>query len=101
MYHYFTNRFLHLLFRFRSAKCDKFVIDVVREILIIYERFYEIYGDILAAKNSFDIKAYEMGKKLSKKIHLVQTTTYYFLFVAVGGLCVGRVTWSCLAAPDK
>ena len=74
----------------------------MREILIIYERFYEIYGDILAAKNSFDIKAYEMGKKPSKKIDLVPTANnYYFLFVAVGGLCVGRVTWSCLAAPDK
>ena len=51
--------FLPFLF---IAKCDKFVIDVAIEIVILYERFYEIYGDILSAKNSFDIKAYEMGR---------------------------------------
>ena len=49
------------------AQCDKFVIDVAREIVIIYERFYEIYGDILAANNNFEIGAYEMGK-LHQKI---------------------------------
>ncbi len=49
-------------FQFSIAKCDKFVIDLVEELLIVYERFYEIYGDILAARNSFNIKAYEMGE---------------------------------------
>lgn len=44
------------------ANCEKFAVDVAIEIVIIYERFYEIYGDILAANNCFDIKAYEMGK---------------------------------------
>ena len=54
---------------FSIAKCDKFVIDVIEELLIVYERFYEIYGDILAARNSFNIKAYEMGEPARGHVH--------------------------------
>ena len=43
------------------AKCTNFIIDIGFEIIILYERIYEIYGDILAATNSFGIDAYEMG----------------------------------------
>ena len=44
------------------ANCESFVIDIGLEILVLYERIYEIYGDIIASKNCFDIDAYEMGK---------------------------------------
>ena len=40
------------------------MIDVVDEILILFENAYEIYGDIKGASNSFNINAYEQGKKL-------------------------------------
>ena len=38
------------------------MIDVVDEILILFENAYEIYGDIQGASNSFKINAYEQGK---------------------------------------
>lgn len=50
-------------FSLSVAKCANFAIDIGLEIVILYERIYEIYGDIYAAKNCFDIDAYEMGKK--------------------------------------
>ena len=53
------------LFSFlQLGKCVHFVIDVVDEILILFENAYEIYGDIKGASNSFNINAYEQGKKL-------------------------------------
>jgi hypothetical protein len=70
-------KFIADLISCTESNCVSFVIDIGLEILILYERIYEIYGDIYGAKNSFDIKAYEMG-----------------------GICVGRVTWACLALPD-
>ena len=42
--------------------CVKFLVDLGLDVVILYERIYEIYGDILGAKNSFDIDAYEMGE---------------------------------------
>ena len=56
-----------------TQDCVHFVIDVAEIILIYYENEYEIYGDILAADNSFKLEAYEQG-----------------------GLCIGRVTYTCL-----
>ena len=47
-----------------SGNCAKFLVDLGLDIVILYERIYEIYGDILGAVNSFDVKAYEMGKLL-------------------------------------
>lgn len=41
--------------------CENFVIDVVDEILILFENVIEIYGDIRGASNSFQIEAYEQG----------------------------------------
>ena len=41
--------------------CENFVIDVVDEILILFENVIEIYGDIRGASNSFQIQAYEQG----------------------------------------
>ena len=53
--------------------CTHFVIDLAEIILIFYENEYEIYGDILAADNCFQLEAYEQG-----------------------GLSIGRVTYACL-----
>lgn len=38
------------------------MIDIVDEILILFENVFEIYGDIRGASNSFKINAYEQGK---------------------------------------
>ena len=43
------------------------MIDVVHEILILFENVYEIYGDIYGASNSFKIKAYEQGELIWNK----------------------------------
>ena len=43
------------------GNCENFVIDVVDEILILFENVIEIYGDIRGASNSFQIEAYEQG----------------------------------------
>lgn len=45
------------------GNCENFVIDVVDEILILFENVIEIYGDIRGASNSFQIEAYEQGKQ--------------------------------------
>lgn len=45
-----------------TGNCVNFVIDVVHEILILFENVIEIYGDIRGADNSFQIQAYEQGK---------------------------------------
>uniref|UniRef100_A0A1X7T4X5 Uncharacterized protein n=1 Tax=Amphimedon queenslandica TaxID=400682 RepID=A0A1X7T4X5_AMPQE len=70
-------KFIAALVECTESNCESFVIDIGLEVLVLYERIYEIYGDIMAAKNCFDIDAYEMG-----------------------GICIGRVTWSCLTLPD-
>lgn len=57
--------------------CVSFVIDVVDEVLILFENVYEIYGDIRGASNSFKIDAYEQG-----------------------GYCIGRVVGVCIAIPS-
>lgn len=59
---YICNYVNYNYFLYAIAQCTNFIIDVGFEILILYERIYEIYGDILAATNSFGIKAYEMGE---------------------------------------
>ena len=41
--------------------CVNFLIEIGVELIILYEHIYEIYGDILGAKNSFGILAYEQG----------------------------------------
>lgn len=73
------------------ANCASFAIDIGLEILVLYERVYEIYGDIYAAKNAFDIHAYEMGKYYNSVI--------VHLLLMLGGICIGRVTWACLTLP--
>lgn len=45
------------------GNCENFVIDVVDEILILFENVIEIYGDIRGASNSFQLEAYEQGKR--------------------------------------
>ncbi|XP_071478815.1 uncharacterized protein [Diadema antillarum] len=54
--------------------CTHFVIDIIKELLILYEDRYEIYGDIKGASNNFNI------------IHAYQQ----------GGLCIGRLVRACL-----
>ena len=71
-------RFIEDLIACTEGQCEKFVIDVAKEILIFYERKYEIYGDIKAATNCFKIDAYEQG-----------------------GICIGRVTAACIEAPSQ
>ncbi|XP_065662023.1 uncharacterized protein LOC100213807 isoform X3 [Hydra vulgaris] len=44
-----------------KGSCVHFVVDISTEILVLYENSYEIYGDIRASINSFNIKAYEQG----------------------------------------
>ncbi|KAJ7379805.1 hypothetical protein OS493_012552 [Desmophyllum pertusum] len=60
-----------------EGNCVNFVIDAVKEILILFENVIEIYGDIQGASNSFQIKAYEQG-----------------------GYCIGRVVDVCIAIPS-
>lgn len=45
------------------GNCENFVIDVVDEILILFKNVIEIYGDIRGASNSFQLEAYEQGKR--------------------------------------
>ena len=47
---------------FVAGNCVHFVIDVVDEILVLFENVYEIYGDIRGASNAFKVDAYEQGK---------------------------------------
>lgn len=49
---------------FDAGNCVNFVIDAVDEILILFENVIEIYGDIQGASNSFQLKAYEQGKRI-------------------------------------
>ncbi|XP_038070839.1 uncharacterized protein LOC119739825 [Patiria miniata] len=62
-----------------EGHCLHFVIDAVDILLILYENVYEIFGDIRAASNSFNVAhAYEQG-----------------------GLCIGRVVNVCISLPWK
>lgn len=38
-----------------------FFVDIAKELLVLYENVYEIYGDIRGASNSFDYKFYAQG----------------------------------------
>lgn len=60
-----------------KGNCVHFAIDVVEEILILFENVYDIYGDIQGASNSFKIHAYEQG-----------------------GFCIGRVVNVCISLPS-
>ena len=46
---------------FSTGNCVNFLIDVLEELVILFEDVYEIYGNIRAASNSFKIKAYQQG----------------------------------------
>lgn len=70
-------RFIEDLISCTKDACAKFLIDIGLEIVILYEDVYEIFGDIHAAHNCFNIDAYEQG-----------------------GLCIGRVTYACLSMPS-
>lgn len=56
-----------------KGSCVHFAIDMLKEIVILFENMYEIYGDILSASHAFKIKAFTQG-----------------------GYCVGRVVHACL-----
>lgn len=45
----------------KQGSCTHFVIDLGKELLVLYENIYEIYSDIKAASNCFKIKAYAQG----------------------------------------
>jgi len=45
----------------KQGSCTHFVIDLGKELLVLYENIYEIYSDIRAASNCFKIKAYAQG----------------------------------------
>ena len=48
-----------------------FVIEILHEILILFENAIEIYGNIRGADNSFQIQAYEQGKKTDlDRVHI-------------------------------
>jgi len=59
-----------------KGNCLHFLIDIGKEILVLYENIYEIYGDMISAHNAFKMKAYSQG-----------------------GYNVGRVVNACLALP--
>ncbi|XP_077992289.1 uncharacterized protein LOC144446407 [Glandiceps talaboti] len=71
-------KFIADLIACTEGDCLKFTIDLLNELLIIlYEDIYEIFGDIRAASNCFNlVKAYEQG-----------------------GLCIGRVVQACISLP--
>ncbi|XP_064631556.1 uncharacterized protein LOC135489877 [Lineus longissimus] len=69
--------FVNDLISCTEGSCMKFVIDLAKEILVLYEDIYEIFGDIKAAVNSIKIlKAYEQGC-----------------------VCIGRVVAACISLP--
>ena len=43
------------------GSCIHFAIDAIKEVVILFENIYEIYGDIQGASNAFKIKGYEQG----------------------------------------
>ena len=54
------------------GSCTAFLIDIVDGALsILYERFYEIYGDIHGASNAAKFGAYVQGskRKISRHLH--------------------------------
>ena len=61
-----------------EGNCLKFVIDVIKELRILFLNRYEIYGDIRGAENSFQQKAYQQG-----------------------GLCIGRFVKACFLVHDS
>lgn len=67
-----VEKFIKDIISCSKGSCVHFAIDVIKEIVILFENMYEIYGDIQGASNSFKIKAYEQG-----------------------GYCVGRVVHAC------
>ena len=71
-------KFIEDLIACTEGSCEKFVIEVAKDILIFYERHYEIYGDIRCASNGFKIDAYEQA-----------------------GVDIGRVTAACIENPTQ
>ena len=71
-------KFIEDLISCTEGSCEKFVIDIGKYILILYERHYEIYGDIRCASNGFKIDAYEQA-----------------------GIDIGRVTAACIKNPTQ
>ncbi|XP_065843362.1 uncharacterized protein [Oscarella lobularis] len=71
-------KFIEDLIQCTEGSCTAFLIDIVDGALsILYERFYEIYGDIRGASNAAKFGAY------------VQE-----------GICIGRVTAACIEPPS-
>lgn len=63
------------------GNCIHFAIDVVDEILILFENVFDIYGDIQGASNSFKIHAYEQGKKTlaTRQTHFWMNHSCYYV----------------------
>jgi len=59
-----------------KGSCVRFFVDIAKELLVLYENVYEIYGDIRGASHSFDYK-----------------------FYAQGGVNIGRVINACIELP--
>lgn len=59
-----------------NRACAAFLVDVFEDVIVLYENIYEIYGDIVGAKNAFRIKAYYQG-----------------------GFNIGRMVNGCLESP--
>lgn len=85
------------------GNCAKFLVDVGLDVVILYERIYEIYGDILAASNCFKIDAYKQGMNMTAgsinafhifhcSIRLVSTHPTCFLLFLSHVISAWRIT---------
>jgi hypothetical protein len=54
-------RFIKDLIECTTSDCENFVIDLLKEITVLYEREFEIARDIRGASTCFTIEAYEQG----------------------------------------
>ncbi|XP_033098846.1 uncharacterized protein LOC117102599 isoform X2 [Anneissia japonica] len=71
-------KFINDLVKCTEQNCENFIIDILEFLMILYEDVYEIFGDIHAASNNFNlIKGYEQG-----------------------GLCIGRLVKACISLPN-
>jgi len=52
-------KFIADLIACTQSQCEAFVIDIAVEVLVVYERFHEIFRDIAAAHNDFAAQAYQ------------------------------------------
>ncbi|XP_071949051.1 uncharacterized protein [Antedon mediterranea] len=71
-------KFINDLIKCTEQNCENFIIDGLEFLVILYEDIYEIFGDIHAASNNFNlIDGYDQG-----------------------GVCVGRLVKACISLPN-